>query len=164
VPARFICRRFKSPRTKSPPRNYHVTPSSPSILKSVFIAAQNGNLYRHQTSFHGACIDTGAQMTVIRIIQAIASCHMIGIPFNPRRSAHSFCFGSGDQRSLGTIPIRIPTVNGAFPPVQVDVVNTNIPFLLGLDFLKRNLSILIPSTIPSSAKTANGREHKFVHI
>jgi hypothetical protein len=141
-------------------------PSSPPILKTVFTAAP-GTLYRPRTIFHGACIDTGTQKTVIGIHQAIAYCHMIGIPFNPRRSPLSFRFGSDFQRSLGTIPIRIPTANGAFLSVQVDVVNIDIPFLLGLEFLKKES--LYADTVDDILVCKSGKRqvplaHKFGHI
>jgi hypothetical protein len=38
---------------------------------------------------------------------------------------------------MGTLEIRIPTPNGGFLPVNVDVISINVPFLIGLDFLDR---------------------------
>jgi hypothetical protein len=136
-------------------------------LKTVFIAVPDGTLYRPRTSFHGACIDTGAQKTVIGIHQAIAYCHMISIPFYPRRSPHSFRFGSDVQRSLGSIPIRIPTANGAFLSVQVAVVDIDIPFLLGLEFLTKEF--LYADTVDDILVCKSGKwqvplAHKFGHI
>jgi hypothetical protein len=142
-------------------------PSSPPILKTVFVAAPDGTLYRPRTSFHGACIDTGARKTVIGFHPAIAYYHMIAIPVNPRRSPHSFRSGSDVQRFLGTIPIRIPTANGAFLSVQVDVVDTDIHFLLRLEFLKKES--LYADTVDDIPVCKSGKwqvplAHKFGHI
>jgi hypothetical protein len=139
----------------------------PAHFENSLYCCPNGTLYRPQTSFHGVCIDTGAQKTVIGIHQAIAYCHMIGIPFNPRRSAHSFRFDSDVQRGLGTIPIRIPTANGAILPAQVDVVNTDIPFLLRQEFLKKES--LYADTVDDTLVCKSGKwqvplEHKFGHM
>jgi hypothetical protein len=92
---------------------------------------------------------------------------MIGIPFNPRRSPHSFRFGSDVQRSLGTIPIRIPTANGAYLPAEVDVVNIDIPFLLGQEFLKKEslyADTVDDTLVCKSSKWQVPLEHKFGHI
>ena len=70
---------------------------------------------------------------------------MIGTKFRPRRSVHSFRFGSDVQMSLGTIPIRIPTGHDTFLKLFVDVVPIDVPFLLGLDVLKREQ--IYPNTV-----------------
>lgn len=46
-------------------------------------------------------------------------------------------FGNGSCDSLGTLDVRMPLRNGSFLPLRIDVVDTHIPFLLGLDILDR---------------------------
>jgi hypothetical protein len=43
---------------------------------------------------------------------------------------------------MGTLEIRIPTPNGGFLPVNVDVISINVPFLIGLYFLERRSELL----------------------
>jgi len=50
-------------------------------------------------------------------------------------SQRAFTFGGQRKVSLGIIEIRIPAREGCFLPVAVDVVDLNIPLLLGLDAL-----------------------------
>ena len=46
-----------------------------------------------------------------------------------------FRFGDGSFKSLGALPIRIPTPNGSFIEHRFDVVEADIPMLFGLDLL-----------------------------
>lgn len=64
---------------------------------------------------------------------------------NLRPSRSSFRFGDGTHRSLGMISIRIPTPNAGNIHVDVDVVNPDVPLLIGLDLLDREQ--LIPNTV-----------------
>lgn len=88
-------------------------------------------------AFLGACCDIGAQRTVVGERQAKAYCREMGIKYKPRRSAYSFMFGDGLHASLGTVEFRIPTPDGAFIALQVDVVSADVPLLLGIDVLDR---------------------------
>ena len=87
--------------------------------------------------WHGACIDSGAQKTVIGLPQAKAYCRYTGTPFRPIRNNNAYRYGVGQKRSLGSIEIRIPTPGNSFLPVRVDVVSADIPLLLGLDLLDK---------------------------
>jgi hypothetical protein len=71
---------------------------------------------------------------LLEINQDSAYCPMIYIRFNPRRSPHSFRFGSHFQSNHGTIPIRILAANGTFLPARLNVVNIDIPVILGREF------------------------------
>ena len=94
------------------------------------------------STFHGGAVDTGAQKAVIGLAQAKAYCREIGIEFKPVRSVTRFRFGVGRSRSLGKIPIVIPTPQ-TFLTVWVDVIPEDIPFLIGLDILdKYSLQVL----------------------
>jgi hypothetical protein len=87
--------------------------------------------------FLGACIDTGAQRTVVGLSQARAYSRHFGIPFKLNPSHSIFRFGQDPHASMGTLEIRIPTSNGGFLPVNVDVISIYVLFLIGLDFLDR---------------------------
>jgi hypothetical protein len=96
------------------PAFYHVMPSSPLMLRKVFIAAP--------------------KRLLLEINHDTAYCPMICIPFNPCRSPHSFRFGSDVQSSHGTMPIRILAANSICQPARLNVVNIDIPVILGLEF------------------------------
>lgn len=88
--------------------------------------------------FKGICVDTGAQRSVVGRNQAKAYCKSAGITFKTKPSAISFKFGDGIFDSLGKIPVRIPTPDGGFLPLEIDVVKANIPMLIGLEVLDQN--------------------------
>lgn len=48
---------------------------------------------------------------------------------------HKYRCGNDRQTSLGSINIRIPIPNNKVIKLQVDVINSNEPFLIGLDSL-----------------------------
>lgn len=85
--------------------------------------------------FLGACCDTGASKCVIGRHQARLYCNATDIPYNPSHSTTKFRFGNGVQKSLGTIPVRIPAPIGSVLLRHVDVVAADVPLLIGLDFL-----------------------------
>ena len=115
-----------------------------SKLPNVFVVFETSKirqlrspLKRKSEKWQGACIDNGAQKTVIGLKQALAYCSFVGVPFNPRKNRNIYRFGVDERESLGSIEIRIPLPGFAFIPIQVDVIPTNIPFLLGLDTLDK---------------------------
>lgn len=92
-------------------------------------------LTRGSRKFLGACCDIGAGRTVIGLKQARAYCRERQLPANFKDSDYSFLFGDGMYMSLGTMEIRIPTPDGAYLSFQADVVDADIPLLLGIDVL-----------------------------
>ena len=149
------------------PAIHHVSESAPLLCKTVFIADSDGRVYKNSSVFHGACVDTGAQKTVIGKPQAVAYSRMVGVKFKPSRSRHSFRFGSDVQSSLGSMPIRIPTGNGGFLPLNVEVVDIDVPLLIGLDFLKKEK--LYPDTVDNKLVCKESAWHvpltqKFGHL
>lgn len=50
---------------------------------------------------------------------------------------NSYRFGNSLQKSLGSINIRVPVLESMLISIQVDVVPSNVPFLIGLDILDR---------------------------
>jgi len=87
--------------------------------------------------WHGACLDTGAQSTVIGLRQAHAYCKFMGTKFKPTPSARRFKFGRDEQTSLGRIAIRIPIHGWNILIEHVDIVRADVPFLIGLDLLDK---------------------------
>lgn len=85
-------------------------------------------------TWQGACIDSGAEKTVIGLRQAKAYCQFMKVPFKPDSNSNVYRFGEDSQKSLGSIDIRIP-VPSSFICLKVDVVQADVPFLLGLDAL-----------------------------
>lgn len=94
--------------------------------------------------FEGACIDSAAQRTVIGLEQAKLYCEQYGgvLDVSKSEGSASFRFGVHRHRSLGSVEIRIPIFGAHFIQLRVDVVNINIPFLLGLDIMTRYGMIL----------------------
>jgi hypothetical protein len=89
------------------------------------------------SSFQGICIDTGAQRSVVGIDQAKAYCELCDIRFRTKPSLTAFRFGDGVFKSLGCIPVRIPTPDGNHIKMDMDVVQANVPMLIGLEVLDR---------------------------
>ena len=94
------------------------------------------------STFHGGAVDTGAQKAFIGLSQAQAYCTEIGINFQPIRAEARFRFGVGRSKSIGKIPIIVPTPETFFT-VWVDAIPEDIPFLVGLYILdKYSLQVL----------------------
>jgi hypothetical protein len=49
----------------------------------------------------------------------------------------TFRFGDGVLKSLGCIPARIPTPNGNYIKMDMDVVQADVPMIIGLEVLDR---------------------------
>lgn len=90
--------------------------------------------HKHENDiWNGACLDTGAQSTVVSVRQAEAYCQFMGTKFKPSKSEHKFHFGIDLQQSMGSINIRLPMLDVVvISEEEVDVVNANAPFLLEL--------------------------------
>jgi len=85
----------------------------------------------------GACLDTGAQRTVIGKPQADAYLASIGKDIQLDKSKHPrrFRLGGSDYDTVGAVSIRFPVANHYFLPLTVDVITLNMPFPQGLDTL-----------------------------
>jgi hypothetical protein len=90
-----------------------------------------------ENNYNGVCIDTGTERTVIGLKQAQAYCKLAKRPFRTIPNDNVYLFGEDRRLSMGSIPIRIPTSCRAFIEVIADVVTADIPFLLGLDPLRK---------------------------
>ena len=58
-------------------------------------------------TFHGACIDTGAQSSVIGKQQAKSNLKNLGLRVKPKHNRRRYRFGNEVFDGLGYIPIRI---------------------------------------------------------
>ena len=85
--------------------------------------------------FKGACLDIGAQKSVIGYPQAKSYSSFSGYHLRFFKSNHAFRFGDGCYPSIGNIPVRIPTPHNSFIHTLIDIVQANVPFLFGLDLL-----------------------------
>ena len=93
-------------------------------------------LSRDLCAFQGACIDTGAQKSAIRKQQALAYCKQHNIRYTLKPSSTKFKLCNGVFSSLGTMQIRIPTLNHSFLKIKVNVAPADVLLLLGLDVLE----------------------------
>lgn len=94
--------------------------------------------------FHGICIDSAAQRSVVVVEQAKAYCNLFNLPFSPSKENERaiFRFGTHKHFGLGSLTVRIPVAPTHFISLSVEVVNINVPFLLGLDTKERYKMVL----------------------
>ena len=85
--------------------------------------------------FQGACLDIGAEKSVIVIPQAEAYAYFSNSPILPQPTSDVFRFGDGCFPSIGTVRIVIPTGTSEVLRLTVSIVDADVPFLLGLDTL-----------------------------
>lgn len=88
-------------------------------------------------NFHGICVDTGAEQSVAGLEQTQAYLSMAGKSWNRTQSNCFFKFGDTVYPSIGFIPIRIPTPHGTVMEFNLNVVEANVPIILGLDLLDK---------------------------
>ena len=108
-----------------------------------------------RTKFHGVCIDTGAQASVVGEKQAKAYCREVGITFKTSPSRSEFKFGDGTFKSKGKIKVRIPTPDGSFIEIDIDVVEADVPMLLGIDVMDRER--IVANNVTNYAVQEDGR-------
>jgi len=89
--------------------------------------------------FEGACLDTGAQRTVIGEAQARAFSHFSANSRQLKLSKVSkiYRFGRGRHKAIGTMDIDVPLGSTFIMRLTVEVVDLNVPFLLGLDVMDK---------------------------
>lgn len=89
--------------------------------------------------FIGDCIDSGAQRTVIGRQQATEYTEITGTTrmADTNSGVTKFIFGDSSYDGLGRIVIRIPIINDYFVDIMAQIVNVDVPLLLGLDVLER---------------------------
>ena len=82
--------------------------------------------------FHGACLDTGAQRTVIGKSQAKAYMASIGrdAKLATSKDPGRYRLGGGSYVTIGVVHIRVPIAEDYFLPLAVNVIDLNVPFLI----------------------------------
>eukprot|EP00171_Calliarthron_tuberculosum_P000524 IDg524t1 len=96
------------------------------------------NTSEHMADFHGACIDTGAQKSVVGRMQAESYYRWLGLPLLMMKSTNMvYKFGTYREPSIGTAKFKIPYADDREIVVELDVVNLNVPLLIGLDVLDK---------------------------
>ncbi len=97
-------------------------------------------------AFQSACLDTGAQLSVISKRQVPAYCKQHNIRYTLKPLFTKFKLGDGVFLSIGTMQIRITTRNYSFLKIKLNVVLAEIPLLLDLDVLGNEKSWQAMST------------------
>ena len=98
--------------------------------------------YYTRTSFEGACIDSGAQRSVIGFDQAVAYAQLVQRKWKHVEAPRRYRFGDGVRPSCGTIEVRIPLDRDSYLRLNVDIVHADIPLLVGLEFLREFQAVL----------------------
>lgn len=80
-------------------------------------------------------LDTGVQTTVVEHTQADAYCRCSDVKLKTKNKKNSYHFGSDIQKSLGSISIQVVLLDTMVALVSVDVVPSNVPFLIDLGIL-----------------------------
>jgi hypothetical protein len=131
-------------------RHKFINTSAENIPPSVFIMFERDDISSfkipstsshkqnsHNVTWHGACVDTGAQKTVIGLPQAKAYCRFIGTKFKLKENRNVYQFGVIKQESLGSLKVILPTPEPLIN-LEIDVVQADVPLLIGLDVLYEN--------------------------
>jgi len=116
--------------TRRPSPGHRRPPPKPNIEEdpnSVVLLATT-------EEFQGACLDTGAQRTVIGRPQAGAYLASIrkNIRLDKAKDPRRFRLRGSDYDTIGAVSIRLPVANDYFLLLVVNVIALNVPFLLGL--------------------------------
>jgi len=87
--------------------------------------------------FHGACPDTGTQRMDIGKSQAKAYLASIFIDAKLATSMDPgrYRLGGVSYVTVGVVQIRVPIAEDYFLPMAVNVIDLNLPLLMGLDIL-----------------------------
>ncbi|CDF36991.1 unnamed protein product [Chondrus crispus] len=188
----LYCRQVRTPRHKVPPdkSDHHLRRPIPArrfvrlrryagitncphfsariLNRAMSVDSRTLSVYG-SSRFCGACLDTGAEKSVIGYAQAKAYCKTFGTPMHLQPSPFFYKFGDGIRSSLGTMEIRLPFAPGYFVPLSVDVVSADIPLLIALDTLDSHKLLadnvknsLVCTTIGSSMPIRRDHGHLFV--
>ena len=105
------------------------------MMDEIYIHVLGGDF----ESFQGDCIDIGAQLSFFGLSQAKAYFNYVRNRFEMKKPQFkkSFTFGGYKEKRIGRIDVLIPISSGDYLASEADVVNVNIPLLMGLDILDR---------------------------
>lgn len=88
------------------------------------------------------CLNTDAEKTVIGLQDAKADYRFMSVEFRQKKNDYQYRFDIKRQPSHISIAIRVTLLNIMMLCKQVDVVNSNVPFLFGLDILDKYQMII----------------------
>ena len=131
----------------------HDVDSGSDGINHVYVSSKSWNVTAGDP-FHGICIDSAAQRSVVGVEQAKAYCNLFNLPFSPSKENERaiFSFGTHKHFGLGSLTVRIPVAPTHFISLSVEVVDTNVPFLLGLDTMERYKMVLDTDKCTLSSK------------
>lgn len=120
-------------------------------------------------TFRWSCIDSGAQQTVIGFPQAKAYCSEYGGNIRETKSKQMYRLGNDLHGCIGRLAVRIPFSEKHKIDIEADVVNVDVPLLLGLDELTRMKALLDTGNGTLESKTVNWeapliRKHGHLYI
>jgi len=115
------------------PLKHRLPPPSPDEVVEPVVF----ELLATTVDFLGACLDTGAQRTVIGMQQAEAYIKFTGGTGTIKKVGPKtvYKFGGGKHDTVGCLDIRVPITAEFIIIMAVDVIKLNVPLLLGLDTL-----------------------------
>lgn len=112
-----------------------------SELERIDIFAVEVDFEVTGNAFNGACIDSGAQKSVIGNVQAQAYIAELGDKNSYNITHHSknktFRFGDNQHECVGTLNIRMPVSDDVVIQFDAYIVPIDVPLLLGLDVLRK---------------------------
>jgi hypothetical protein len=85
---------------------------------------------------HGLVVDTGSPAQVTGYPKALAYSNSFGGDITLQPSSSRFRFGNDVQTSIGRLIVNLPTPIADIP-IVFDVVQSDVPALLGLSFLDK---------------------------
>lgn len=110
------------------------------LLRTVYILINFKIFSLHskkRVKWKGACLDTRVQTAVIRLKQENAYCRFMRTNFKPTKRKYTYSFGNDYQTSLGSTFISIFIFRQPFIIEKIEIVDTYVPSVLGLDVLNK---------------------------
>ena len=140
----------KNATTRLPNRSLELSQMSWKPAQSPYDKIIDGGIYacssqelrdftkQPSVEFNGACIDCGAQGSVVGQPQAKAFCQDMSMEYVLDASGHPrrFKFGDCAQNSKGTLEFRIPVGQNYFVSIIANVAEIDVPLHLGLENLE----------------------------
>ena len=116
--------------------NHCETSSEPDHVEILLASTNRQSCTALTEPFNGACLDTGAQRSVVGKPQAEAYYQFMGIPLAIQPSTPlTYKFGSEKTVSIGKAKFRIPYAGTKHMFLNLDVVDIDVPLLVGLDVM-----------------------------
>lgn len=98
--------------------------------------------YKYQEMFHRFCVESCASISTVLLPQLKTHCQMYKIRINFKEDSASFSFGESIHQNCGTLISINPLNNVYFMKIPLSMVKIDIPFLFGLDIIRKHHLIL----------------------